>query len=74
MELCKSVISGRGERCNIALLHMNMLNDSESAAFVSLMHFPLQKDLLLELLMHITFISESKGSTFMKFFKSISLT
>ena len=49
--------SGRGQCCTITLLHMNRLNKTESAIFVSLMYSLLQEDLHLELILFGTYNS-----------------
>ena len=49
----KAGARGRGQCCTITLLHMNRLNKTESAIFVSLMCSLLPKDLHSELILYI---------------------
>ena len=51
----KPVLGGRGQYCTITLLHMNRLNDTEFAIFLSMTFSLLPKDLHSELIFHKLF-------------------
>ena len=52
---------GRGQRCTITLLHINRLNKTESAIFVSLVCYLLLEDLHSELiLMYLLLLSGTR--------------